>query len=119
MLVHYLSRLGATIAVLAAELPCGDGVSTKWALERAKTSHHCDGVMSHSFKCSRLSRYDFELKLPSQLFVRNQTHSQPHLTKKDSMNPRKQSQQTAIHLVIVERKCQSKHTVDRLNPQPA
>jgi hypothetical protein len=37
--------------------------------------------MSHSFKCSRLSRYDSELKLPSQLFVRNQTHSQPHLNK--------------------------------------
>jgi hypothetical protein len=57
------SRLGAAAAVLAAELPCGDGVSTKWALEYAKALHHCDGVMSHSFKCSHLSRYDSELKL--------------------------------------------------------
>ena len=48
VLVHYLSRLGATIAVLAAELPCGDGVSTKWALEYAKALHQCDGVMSHN-----------------------------------------------------------------------
>jgi len=70
VLVHYLSRLGAATAVLAAEVPRGDEVSTTWALERAKTLHHCDGVMSHSFKCSRLSPYDSELKLPSQLFVR-------------------------------------------------
>ena len=81
VLVHYFSRLGATTAVLAAEVPRGDGVSTQWTLERAKAAHHFDGVMSHSFKCSRLSRYDSELKLPPQLSVRNQTHSQPHLNK--------------------------------------
>ena len=63
VLVHRLGRLGAAAAVLAAELPCGDGVSTKGAFERAKAVHHCDGVMSHSFNCSRLSRYDSELKL--------------------------------------------------------
>jgi hypothetical protein len=65
--VHYLSRLGAAAAVLAAELPRGDGVSAKRALERAKALHHRNGVMSHSFKSSRISRYDSELKLPSSL----------------------------------------------------
>jgi hypothetical protein len=74
MLVHYFSRLRATTAILATEIPRGDGVSTKWALERAKALHRRDGVMSHSFKCSRLSPYDPELKLPSQLLVCNQTH---------------------------------------------
>jgi hypothetical protein len=64
VLVHCPSRLGAAVAVLAAELPSGDGVFTKWALERAKAVHHFDGVMSHSFNCSSLSRYDSELKLP-------------------------------------------------------
>jgi hypothetical protein len=34
---------------LAAELPCGDGVFTEWALERGEAVHHFDGVMSHSF----------------------------------------------------------------------
>jgi hypothetical protein len=63
--VHCPSRLGAAAAVLAAELPCGDGVFTKWALEPGKAVHHFDSVMSHSFNCSCLSRYDSELKLPS------------------------------------------------------
>lgn len=71
VLVHCLSRLGAAIAVLAAELLCGDGVFTKWTLERAKPVHHFDGVMSHSFKCSRLFRYDSELKLPSLVTSEN------------------------------------------------
>ena len=48
VLVHYLSRLGATTAVLAAELPRGDGVSKQGALERVESLHHCDGVISHS-----------------------------------------------------------------------
>ena len=56
--------LARSVGVPAAELPCGDGVFTKWTLERAKAVHHCDTVMSHSFKCSRLSRYDSELKFP-------------------------------------------------------
>jgi|HubBroStandDraft_6_1064221.scaffolds.fasta_scaffold3477971_1 hypothetical protein len=56
VLVHYFSRLGATTAVLAAELPRGDAVSTQWALERAKTLHKGDGVMSHSFKYSGFFR---------------------------------------------------------------
>jgi hypothetical protein len=63
VLVHYLGRLGATTAVLAAELPCGDGVSTKWALERAKTLHHCDGVMSHSSRVVAILGYDSNLPL--------------------------------------------------------
>ena len=65
VLVHYLSRLGAATAVLAAKLPRGDGVFTKQALERAKTLHHRDGVMSHTLKCSRISQYESELKFPS------------------------------------------------------
>ena len=47
VLVHCPSRLGAAVAVLAAELLCGDGVFTEWTLERAKAVHHSDGVMSH------------------------------------------------------------------------
>ena len=65
VLVHCPSRLGAAAAVLAAELPCGDRVLTKWALEPGKAVHHFDSVMSHSLNCSCLSRYDSELKLPS------------------------------------------------------
>jgi len=65
VLVHCPSRLGAAATVLAAKLPCGDGVFTKWALELGEAVHHFDGVMSHSFNCRRLSRCDSELKLPS------------------------------------------------------
>jgi hypothetical protein len=43
----------------------GDVSPTEWALEHAKALHHCDGVMPHSFKYSRLFRYDSELKLPA------------------------------------------------------
>src|SRR5580700_2919541 len=73
VLVHCPSRLGATVTVRAAELPCGDRMFTNWTLERAKTVHHFDGVISHSFKSSRLSRNDSEPKLPSLLLVRTQT----------------------------------------------
>ena len=62
MLVHSPRRLGAAVAVLAAELAGGDGVSTKGALERAKAVHLFDGVMSHSFNCSHLSRCVSELR---------------------------------------------------------
>jgi hypothetical protein len=65
VLVHCPSRLGTTAAVLAAKLLRGDGVFAKWAFERRKTVYHFDGVISHSFKGSRLSGYDSELKLPS------------------------------------------------------
>jgi hypothetical protein len=67
VLVHCPGRLGATAAVLTAELLCGDGVFTKWALERGMAFYYCDGVMSHSFKYRRLCLYDSELKLPSPL----------------------------------------------------
>lgn len=49
VLIHRLRRLGAAVAVLAAELLCGDGVLAKRALEEAKAVHHFDGVMSHTF----------------------------------------------------------------------
>jgi hypothetical protein len=52
--VHCPSCLGAAVSVEAAELTCSDRVFTKWTFERANV-HHFDGVMSHSFKCSRLS----------------------------------------------------------------
>ena len=55
VLVHRPSRLGAAVAILAAEIPCGDEVFAKSALERAKAAHHLDGVMSHSFNCRRSS----------------------------------------------------------------
>jgi hypothetical protein len=64
VLVHCPSRLGAAAAVLAAKLPCRDGMLAKDAPERAKAVHHFDCVISHNFKCSRLSRHGSELKLP-------------------------------------------------------
>ena len=67
VIVHCPGRLGAAVAVLAAELLRGYGVFTEWTLERANAVYHYDGVMSHNFKCSRLFRYDSELKLPSPL----------------------------------------------------
>ena len=48
VLIHCLGRLAAAVAVLTAELPCRDGVFAKYTLERAKTAHHFDRVMSHS-----------------------------------------------------------------------
>jgi hypothetical protein len=49
VLVHRSGCLGAATAVLAAEFLGGDGVFTEGALERGKTVHRLDGVMSHSF----------------------------------------------------------------------
>jgi hypothetical protein len=72
VLVHHPGSLGAAAAVLGAELPCGNRVLAKYTLKSAQSVHHFDGVMSHSFKSSRLSRYDSEPKLPL-LLVRTQT----------------------------------------------
>jgi hypothetical protein len=69
VLIHYPSRLRAAVAVLVAEIQCGDGVFAEWTPEHAKSIHLCDGVMPHSFKCSRLFRYDSELKSPSSHVV--------------------------------------------------
>jgi hypothetical protein len=49
VLVHCPSRLGAAVTILAMELLGGDGMFTKRTLERAKTVHQCDGVVSHSY----------------------------------------------------------------------
>ena len=65
VLVHCPCRLSAAVSVLAPELPCGDGVFTKWALERGKAVHHFDGVMSHSFNRSPYPGDNSKLKLPS------------------------------------------------------
>lgn len=48
VLVHGPGCLGAAAAVLAAKLLCGHGVFTKGALERGKSVHRFDGVISHS-----------------------------------------------------------------------
>src|SRR5580700_1066112 len=72
VLVHYPSRLGTAVAVLAAEFLCGNGMFTERTHERAKTVHYFDGVMSHNFKYRRLSKYDSELKFPS-LLVKNES----------------------------------------------
>ncbi len=64
VLVHCPCRLSAAVSVLAAEIPRGDGVFTKRALEHRKTVHRLDGVMSHFFNCIRLSRDESERKLP-------------------------------------------------------
>jgi hypothetical protein len=70
--VHCPRCVGAEVAVPGAELLCGDGISAKRAVEHAKALHHRDGVMPHTFKSSRLFRYDSELKLPSP-FVTNES----------------------------------------------
>ena len=40
VLIHCPSRLSTGVAVLAAEFTRGDGVFTKWTLERPKAVHH-------------------------------------------------------------------------------
>jgi len=55
VLVHCPRRLGATVAVLAAEVQCGDGVFAMPARECNQAADHSDGVMSHNFKCSPIS----------------------------------------------------------------
>jgi hypothetical protein len=55
MFVHRPCRLGAAVAILTAELSCGDQVLAEWALERRKAIHHLDAVMSHIFNCSLVS----------------------------------------------------------------
>jgi len=65
VLVHHPSRLRAAATIQAAKIPGGDRVFATHALECTKAFHYCDGVMSHSFKCIRSSRYGSELKLPS------------------------------------------------------
>jgi hypothetical protein len=67
VLVHCPSRLGAAVPVMTAEITRGDRVLTKWTLERAKTVHHCDGVISHTFKCSRISRVTANQSYPPHL----------------------------------------------------
>jgi 3-oxoacyl-ACP reductase-like protein len=62
VLVHCPSRLGAAVAVQAAEMPCGDRVFTKSACEHAKAAHQPDGVMSHNFNCRLSSLGNSELK---------------------------------------------------------
>ena len=63
VLIHCPSSLGAAAAVSAAEFRRGDGVFATLARERDQAVHHLDGVMSHSFNSSPLSRYDSEPKL--------------------------------------------------------
>jgi len=53
--VHRLCRLSPAVSVLAAEIPSGDGVFTKWTRERRKAVHHFDAVMSHTFNSSLIS----------------------------------------------------------------
>jgi hypothetical protein len=66
VLVHCPGGLSAAVSVLAAEIPCGDGMFTKRALEHRKTVHRFDGVMSHAFNSIRLSEDASERKSPSQ-----------------------------------------------------
>jgi hypothetical protein len=55
MFVHRPCRLSAAVAILTAELSCGDKVLAEWALERRKAIHHLNAVMSHIFNCSLVS----------------------------------------------------------------
>jgi hypothetical protein len=82
VLVHCPSCLCAAIAALTAELPCGDGVFTKWALELAKAVHHCDGVISHSFSIVACTCITPNQSYPPPMLVRDQarnTESKQHL----------------------------------------
>jgi hypothetical protein len=64
VLVHGLSRLGAAVAVRATEFLFSDRMLAQWTLKRGKAVQGCDGVISHNFNCSHLSRSDSERKLP-------------------------------------------------------
>jgi hypothetical protein len=74
VLVHRPSRLDAAAAVLAVELQYCQGVLAMWARERGHAVDQFDGVMSHTFKCSRLSGYDSEPK-----FLRRESASNPRV----------------------------------------
>ena len=50
--VHRPGSLGAAAAVLGAELPRSNRVLAKYTFKSAKSVHHFDGVMSHTFKCT-------------------------------------------------------------------
>jgi hypothetical protein len=58
VLIHCPSSLGTAAAMVATELQRGDRVLTMWAGECGHAVHRLDGVMSHSFKSSPLSRHD-------------------------------------------------------------
>jgi hypothetical protein len=62
--VHCPRRLSAAAAVLTAEVSRGDGMFALWTVERGQAMHHLDRVMSHTFKCNRLSGQGPEPKLP-------------------------------------------------------
>src|ERR1700722_11245456 len=66
VVVHCLSRLGAATAVLAAKLPCRDGVFATYTLECAKAVHHLNRVMSHRFSVVAHPPYDSKLKFISR-----------------------------------------------------
>jgi hypothetical protein len=63
MLIHCPSCLGAAATTQTAEVACGDGMSTMWTAERSRVMLHFDGVISHIFKCSRISEQGSEPKL--------------------------------------------------------
>jgi hypothetical protein len=62
MIVHCPRSLGAAAPLLAAELQYCDGLLTTWAQKRSHAVDQFDGVISHSFKSSPLSRHDSEPK---------------------------------------------------------
>jgi hypothetical protein len=78
VLVHRPGGLSTAVSIRAAEIPRGDGVFTKRALEHRKTVHRFDGVMSHIFDCIRLPGDASEPKLPSPgaMAIRSINHRQ-------------------------------------------
>ena len=64
VVVHCPGSLGAATAVLDAELPCSDRMLTKYTLERAKTVHHLDRVMSHTSRVVSHGGMTLKLKFP-------------------------------------------------------
>jgi hypothetical protein len=63
VVVHCLSRLSTAATLMTAKVPRRNGVFAQYTLERAKAHHHFDRVVSHSCKCSRLSRASVRTKV--------------------------------------------------------
>jgi hypothetical protein len=102
MFVHCPSCLGSAAAVLSAEVQCRDRVFATLACERSHAIHHFDGVMSHSFKSSPLSRDGSEPKL-----LKTGRCVQPICLLSQSVDPNSGSFIRSAHLAVEGNQTQS------------
>ena len=78
VLIHYSGSLSAATAVLGTELAGRDRMFAKYTLERAKTIHHLDRVMSHTSSvvshCGITTKLKFPLAGGDERRFRARTH---------------------------------------------